>query len=92
MGIIPSIIVTRPEQPIDESIKQKISLFCNVKKDCVIENKTIDNATSTEFDKFTKYPVIDLMIDQYGNIPLGGSMRLVANLIIKEFIKATIKK
>lgn len=232
LGIMPNIIVTRSEQPIDESIKQKISLFCNVKKDCVIENKTIDilyevpvmleeqgfceivcreldikydkcdlsewkemlervkninktvtialvgkyiklhdaylsvvealshagyenganinvkwidaesvtytsakeilkgcdgilvpggfgdrgvegmicaanyarvnnvpylgiclgmqiaviefarnvlgfnNATSTEFDKFSKYPVIDLMIDQYGNIPLGGTMRL----------------
>ena len=35
-----------------------------------------NNATSTEFDKFSKYPVIDLMIDQYGNIPLGGTMRL----------------
>lgn len=234
LGIMPNIIVTCLEQPIDESIKQKISLFCNVKKDCVIENKTIDilyevpimlekqrfceivcreldikydkcdlnewkemlervkninktvtvalvgkyiklhdaylsiveslshagyengsnikvkwidaesvtynstdeilndcdgilvpggfgdrgiegmicaanyarvnnvpylgiclgmqivviefarnvlglnNATSTEFDKFTKYPVIDLMIDQYGNIQLGGTMRLGA--------------
>lgn len=35
-------------------------------------------ANSTEFDKFTLYPVIDLMIDQYGNIPLGGTMRLGA--------------
>ena len=234
LGIMPNIIVTRSEEPLDESIKQKISLFCNVKKDCVIENKTIDvlyevpimlekqgfceivcrelnikyykcdlseweemlqrvgdinktvtiglvgkyiklhdaylsvvealshagyenganvkvkwidaetvtyntaekilkdcdgilvpggfgdrgiegmicaanyarlnnipylgiclgmqiaviefarnvlkmeNATSTEFDKFTNYPVIDLMIDQYGNIPLGGTMRLGA--------------
>ena len=42
LGIMPNIIVTRSEQPIDDSIKQKISLFCNVKKDCVIENKTID--------------------------------------------------
>ena len=42
LGIMPNIIVTRSEEPIDESIKQKISLFCNVKKDCVIENKTMD--------------------------------------------------
>lgn len=32
-----------------------------------------NDATSTEFDKFTKYLVIDLMIDQYGNITLGGT-------------------
>lgn len=42
LGIMPNIIVTRSEEPIDESIKRKISLFCNVKQDCVIENKTID--------------------------------------------------
>ena len=39
---MPNIIVTRSEAPIDEVIKKKISLFCNVKPDCVIENKTID--------------------------------------------------
>ena len=42
LGIMPNIIVTRSEAPIDEVIKKKISLFCNVKPDCVIENKTID--------------------------------------------------
>lgn len=42
LGIMPNIIVTRSEEPIDDVIKNKISLFCNVKKDCVIENKTID--------------------------------------------------
>ena len=42
LGIMPDIIVTRSEAPIDEVVKKKISLFCNVKPDCVIENKTID--------------------------------------------------
>ena len=42
LGIMPNIIVTRSEAPLDEVIKKKISLFCNVKPDCVIENKTID--------------------------------------------------
>lgn len=43
MGISPNIIVTRSDEPIEEGIKQKISLFCNVKPDCVIENITIPN-------------------------------------------------
>ena len=42
LGITPNIIVTRSEYEIDESIRQKIALFCNVKKDCVIENRTVD--------------------------------------------------
>lgn len=41
MGISPDIIVTRSDEPIEEDIKQKISLFCNVKPDCVIENMTV---------------------------------------------------
>ena len=40
-GISPDIIVMRSDEPIDEDIRQKISLFCNVKPDCVIENITI---------------------------------------------------
>ncbi|MGB5824710.1 MAG: CTP synthase [Proteocatella sp.] len=43
LGISPNIIVTRSDEPIEEGIKQKISLFCNVKPDCVIENITIPN-------------------------------------------------
>ena len=40
-GIFPDIIVMRSDEPIEESIKEKISLFCNVKRECVIENKTV---------------------------------------------------
>ena len=43
MGINPNIIVLRSDKPLEESIYQKISLFCNVKPDCVIENRTLPN-------------------------------------------------
>ena len=43
MGINPDIIVLRCDQPLESSIFQKISLFCNVKPDCVIENITLPN-------------------------------------------------
>ena len=41
MGIHPNIIVLRCDEPLEESIFQKIALFCNVRPDCVIENMTI---------------------------------------------------
>ena len=41
MGISPDIIVMRSDRHIDEDIYEKISLFCNVKRDCVIENITL---------------------------------------------------
>lgn len=41
MGINPNIIVLRCDEPLEESIFKKISMFCNVKPDCVIENITL---------------------------------------------------
>lgn len=43
MGINPDIIILRCDEPLEEGIFKKISLFCNVKPDCVIENLTIPN-------------------------------------------------
>ena len=41
MGINPDIIILRCDEPLEESIFRKISMFCNVKPDCVIENITL---------------------------------------------------
>ena len=41
MGVAPNIIVARCDQPIPDSIRQKISMFCNVREDCVINNTTV---------------------------------------------------
>ena len=41
MGINPDVIILRCDKPLEESIFNKIALFCNVKKDCVIENRTL---------------------------------------------------
>ena len=41
MGISPDIIVLRCDEPLEEEIFRKIAMFCNVKPDCVIENRTL---------------------------------------------------
>lgn len=38
MGIWPDILVCRSDYPIDEKMKEKIALFCNVKKEHVLQN------------------------------------------------------
>ncbi|OOB77953.1 MAG: CTP synthase [Epulopiscium sp. Nele67-Bin001] len=43
IGISPDIIVARADEEIPIDILEKISLFCNVRKDCVIENITLDS-------------------------------------------------
>lgn len=42
LGIHPDIIVCRTEHPLTDDIKNKIALFCNVDKECVIENNNCD--------------------------------------------------
>ena len=41
-GIKPNILVCRTEQEIPDNIREKLSLFCNVRKTSVIQNKTAD--------------------------------------------------
>ena len=41
LGVTPDIIVTRCDVRISDSIRRKISLFCNVPEDCVINNTTV---------------------------------------------------
>lgn len=42
MGIKPDIIVCRSEYPIDQGIKDKIALFCNVESDHVLQNLDVE--------------------------------------------------
>ena len=42
LGIKPDILVCRTEQDIPDNIREKLSLFCNVRKSSVIQNKTAD--------------------------------------------------
>ena len=43
MGIRPDIIVLRCDRPLEKGISDKIAHFCNVRPDCVIENRTLPN-------------------------------------------------
>lgn len=42
LGISPDIIVLRAKGEVDDSIREKIAMFCNVRKDCVITNQDVD--------------------------------------------------
>ena len=41
MGVNPDIIILRADGSVGSDIRRKISTFCNVKPDCVIENLTL---------------------------------------------------
>jgi len=43
IGIIPDVLICRTEKPLSESVKEKISLFCNVRKEAVIESPDMES-------------------------------------------------
>lgn len=43
LGISPQVIIARSDDPVGEKVLDKISHFCNIKRDCVIPNVTIEH-------------------------------------------------
>ncbi len=74
MGINPNILVLRCDQPLEKSIFEKISMFCNVKPDCVLENMTLpvlyEAPLMLENAKFSEVVCRELNLDA-GEIKLG---------------------
>jgi len=42
IGIQPDVLICRTEQPMTEEMARKISLFCNVRREAVIEERDVD--------------------------------------------------
>lgn len=60
IGIQPDILLCRTEQPLSDSVKEKISLFCNVEREAVIEAK--DVSTIYEIPLIYKEQKLDKII------------------------------
>lgn len=43
MGLWPDVLVCRADYPIDDAIREKLALFCNVKKERIIQNLDADS-------------------------------------------------
>ena len=44
IGIIPDILICRTEMPIPEEHMQKLAMFCNVRRECVIEEQDVTDS------------------------------------------------
>lgn len=50
IGIIPDIIICRTEKHLDQDVRKKISLFCNVDEEAVIESMDMPNLYDVPLD------------------------------------------
>lgn len=67
-GVQPDIIVCRTERPLNESIRHKIALFCNVDSKCVIES--IDAKSIYEVPVLMREEELDVQVLNKMKIPI----------------------
>lgn len=72
IGIFPDIILCRCEEPLPEEVKAKISLFCNVKRDAVIEEADV-KSTIYELPLNLHKQKLDQMICDLLSLPSAPS-------------------
>ena len=65
MGIIPDLIVTRTSYSLPQELKEKISLFCNISPEHVIENLDADSIYDVPL-MFEKQNVAQIIMDKFG--------------------------
>jgi CTP synthase len=67
IGLAPDLLICRSELPLSEELKAKISLFCDVRKEAVIESLNVDSIYEIPLI-YERYGVGDLIVDRL-NLP-----------------------
>jgi CTP synthase len=93
IGIQPDVLVCRTEKPLSDDVKEKISLFCNVRKEAVIES--IDVESIYQVPLVFKQQILDEIILTHFNLiskcsNLGGWEECVIQKVLKPQRKVRI--
>ena len=75
-GVSPDILVCRTEHKLNESIRQKLALFCNVQEDSIIES--IDAETIYDVPLLMMEEKLDEVVLKKMNLPVDGKHELTA--------------
>jgi CTP synthase len=75
-GVSPDILVCRTEHKLNESIKKKLALFCNVQQDSIIES--IDAETIYDVPLLMMEEKLDEVVLKKMNLPFDGKFELTA--------------
>lgn len=66
IGIIPDMLVCRTEVHLEKDVKRKISLFCNVDEEAVVEAMDVDNTIYEVPLEFAAQDIDTVIIDNLG--------------------------
>ncbi len=70
IGIIPDILVCRTEKPLMEEHYRKLSMFCNVPRNAVVEERNVDNSIYEVPVELAAQKLDELILDRLG-LPLS---------------------
>lgn len=68
-GLLPDVLVCRTEEPLNDDLKRKVALFCNVTQDAVIEALDADTIYRVPLEMMTEK--LDLICLQKLQMPTG---------------------
>jgi len=88
IGIQPDILICRTEQPMTRDMAQKISLFCNVRPEAVVEERDVDFSIY-EVPKDLIEAGLDRLVAERLGLPLDVTTRLDDWRTMLADIKAT---
>ncbi len=81
IGISPDLLICRCEHPISDEIRAKLSLFCNVAPEAVIEEKDVDH-TIYEIPEVLKRQRLDLqLLEVLGLEPREDDLRAWTDIV-----------
>ena len=86
IGIQPDVIVARSDLPVDEDLRDKIALFCDVSRDAVIPCATVDTIYEVPL-LFESFGLGDLVVRELGLTESAAPADLTAWTALVERIK-----
>ena len=86
IGILPDIIALRTEKPLNKDIKEKVSLFCDVEKDAVVEMINVKSIYEVPLNVAMQN--LDNIVVRYLNLTTGERDLTVWEEIIRKMYGA----
>jgi len=83
IGITPHILVCRCEKPLEKELRQKISMFCNVPYDAVIEERDVEHSIYEVPLMLQRERMDDLVVRQLQLDVPGANMALWQEVLRK---------
>ncbi len=86
IGIQPDILLCRTEKSLSDPVKEKISLFCNVKKEAVIEAKDVETIYQIPLE-FNRQILDEIIMNHFGLVCKFSELRSWENGVVKKALK-----